>query len=454
MAQVIENQVIKLEHIVYSQKKEVELLAKKAMNKAKKFGIAAPNFEYSEKYLHHFEATDYYGGDEFEVTPMIEEVFDVTITIPEEMKLEGDWNLFAFIHHDLDHIEQFDLTQVLPVEYGTHTKKCDHCQRKQSRAKSYIIQNKTTGEFMQVGTTCLKDFLGINPDKWIKGYEAVSFFSNIILDSRGEFRMKNCGFHNVAHNVKDALALASYWINKDGYIKQEWKTEKIGEGRWGDEYRNVRTNEGEATMDKVAAYLEALDYNKREGGEFNSEIVLDNHRDLPQEYINYFEELEVSKTGKTWKTDYETMEHYEVDDYTDFEKWLLSVKSEAGNKLARMNEIKTVIAGFGYYIKNKERIAEREAEIAAGKLSSHYGEVKKRYKGIEVVCTMKIFRDNDWGGSYIQKLKVGNDILVYFGNALEELKKDEKAIIDFTVKEHGEFRGELNTKINRPKIVK
>ena len=99
-------------------------------------------------------------------------------------------------------------------------------------------------------------------------------------------------------------------------------------------------------------------------------------------------------------------------------------------------------------------IAEREAEIAAGKLSSHYGEVKKRYKGIEVVCTMKIFRDNDWGGSYIQKLKVGNDILVYFGNALEELKKDEKAIIDFTVKEHGEFRGELNTKINRPKIVK
>ncbi len=37
---------------------------------------------------------------------------------------------------------------------------CDHCNRKRNRAKSMLVENSETGERLQVGSTCIKDFLG------------------------------------------------------------------------------------------------------------------------------------------------------------------------------------------------------------------------------------------------------------------------------------------------------
>jgi hypothetical protein len=117
----------------------------------------------------------------------------------------------------------------------------------------------------------------------------------------------------------------------------------------------------------------------------------------------------------------------------------------------RFREIKTLIAGLGYYIAKKKRDKEREAQNKLNLKSNHYGEVKKRYKGIDVVCMSNTFRSSDYGGYFITKLKTDNDILIYFGTSLEDLNEGDKAIIDFTVKNHNEFNGVLNTQINRPK---
>lgn len=37
---------------------------------------------------------------------------------------------------------------------------CDHCKRNRNRAKSMLVENTETGERLQVGSTCIKDFLG------------------------------------------------------------------------------------------------------------------------------------------------------------------------------------------------------------------------------------------------------------------------------------------------------
>ena len=37
---------------------------------------------------------------------------------------------------------------------------CDHCNRNRNRAKSMVVENTETGERLQVGSTCIKDFLG------------------------------------------------------------------------------------------------------------------------------------------------------------------------------------------------------------------------------------------------------------------------------------------------------
>jgi hypothetical protein len=40
---------------------------------------------------------------------------------------------------------------------------CDHCHAKRKRALGFILQDEETGELCQVGSTCLKDYTGIDP---------------------------------------------------------------------------------------------------------------------------------------------------------------------------------------------------------------------------------------------------------------------------------------------------
>lgn len=48
----------------------------------------------------------------------------------------------------------------LPLEYRTVEPKCQHCNYKRNRKDTYVLRDNDTQEFLQVGSTCIKDFLG------------------------------------------------------------------------------------------------------------------------------------------------------------------------------------------------------------------------------------------------------------------------------------------------------
>lgn len=71
----------------------------------------------------------------------------------------NDWEFVA----ELEHTEKGNIiTGVagieVPERYYTTTPVCEHCNSKRYRKNTYIVRNKTTGEFKQVGKSCLKDF--------------------------------------------------------------------------------------------------------------------------------------------------------------------------------------------------------------------------------------------------------------------------------------------------------
>lgn len=47
-----------------------------------------------------------------------------------------------------------------PLDFSQYGSKCEHCNINRRRKQTYIIQNTNTGEYKQVGSTCLDDFLG------------------------------------------------------------------------------------------------------------------------------------------------------------------------------------------------------------------------------------------------------------------------------------------------------
>ena len=71
----------------------------------------------------------------------------------------NDWEFIA----ELEHTENGNIiTGVAGVEvperYYTSKPMCEHCNSKRFRKNTYIVRNKQTGEFKQVGKSCLKDF--------------------------------------------------------------------------------------------------------------------------------------------------------------------------------------------------------------------------------------------------------------------------------------------------------
>lgn len=74
--------------------------------------------------------------------------------------------------------ESFVVSAVPGIEVsreGITPGECDHCGQHRSRKATYVVVNETTGERRQVGSTCIKDFLGWDGNVvWIDPMKEVS----------------------------------------------------------------------------------------------------------------------------------------------------------------------------------------------------------------------------------------------------------------------------------------
>lgn len=59
----------------------------------------------------------------------------------------------------LGHNQRFD---EIPKQYFENTNICEHCNSKRNRKMTCILYKKETGEWKEVGSTCMKDFTGHN----------------------------------------------------------------------------------------------------------------------------------------------------------------------------------------------------------------------------------------------------------------------------------------------------
>ena len=87
------------------------------------------------------------------------------------LKLNGDiptinqWNILGFIEPIQGQKDKYSLFSYsekdMPEQYRKikNPKKCDHCETNRQRNKTFIIQNNDTKEVLQVGSTCMKDFI-------------------------------------------------------------------------------------------------------------------------------------------------------------------------------------------------------------------------------------------------------------------------------------------------------
>lgn len=102
----------------------------------------------------------------------------VDVTVIGAAPILNGWELAA----KLEHSEVGNVIRTsprfeddLPVEYRTAGPNCDHCNIKRARNNTYVLHNEA-GEWIQVGSSCLADFIGNDPAQVLWVFEESDSF--------------------------------------------------------------------------------------------------------------------------------------------------------------------------------------------------------------------------------------------------------------------------------------
>lgn len=111
----------------------------------------------------------------------------------------------------------------IPEKYRTAQRHCDHCGTIRNRKHTFIVQHDS-GEYKQVGSDCLADFLGgNNPD-------LIAAYAQMILEfDPGDFEgFDEQGLGGPCYlNLRTVVEIAHYMIRKEGFISRTRARESL-----------------------------------------------------------------------------------------------------------------------------------------------------------------------------------------------------------------------------------
>lgn len=189
--------------------------------KAKRNGWPVPTWQIHEDTV-RVEAYDRHTvfdagyGKETHASTEYHECVDVSWQA-EALVFDG-WTLAAVVE-PMDGEENFVAnvpgTDDVPAEYRTAHMTCDHCNTLRNRARVYVLKNVDTGDFIQVGRTCLKDFLRGH-------FVSASMFDFLDMFSEIDEFMAGgmTGGSGAVFNTVDFMSLVKMYIDTFGWVSK------------------------------------------------------------------------------------------------------------------------------------------------------------------------------------------------------------------------------------------
>lgn len=295
--------------------------------------------------------------------------------------------------------------KTLPVKFQNKTEiHCEHCGINRFRNHSMLLRNTETGEYKEVGSTCVKDFFGHDP----KGVLFMSRFSFVsIVDEFDEHIKNNPGYRMyTAYPLKSFLSMTAACIRNHGWVSK-----------------------GLAWDKSIMSTAEMVDI------EFNhifksNEVKLEPNDDdekLAEDTISYFENLDPQDN-----------------DYLNNCVKII--------KLGYVPDRMTGVA-CSMIITYKRTLAEK-AEAKNTKPSEYIGNVGERIN-LRAECVFNTQVSSMYGISdlYIFVTPAGDKIKTFYSGYKWSCEVGETYHLTGTIKKHEEYRGEKSTLLTRVNIV-
>jgi hypothetical protein len=313
--------------------------------------------------------------------------------------------------------DEFDTTQ-----FRVGAQKCDHCGQQRYRKDTYLVVHVESKALKQVGSSCLRDFLGHGDPQAIMSYvqNIIEFMAD--MDDDDSFGRYYSGGRYGEPRMGIVFFLANICAMIDEY---GW----LSKTRAADEMRA-----SEATVERAL---------------FNVRDLESGDRKRIAEAIQINEaHYELARTSLAWlASDIVTKP---VETRSDYEHNLCVA---CGNGIAL--SFQTRQAGIvGSLIAAYRRAMSQAAERKAAALQSHhYGEPGWKLVGHTMLVTHVYDNANDYGVSYKHIMRDLKGNVFTWQSSTYRLNENTRYQISGTVKAHTEYRGIKQTQLTRCKFA-
>lgn len=335
----------------------------------------------------------------------------------EGIAVVNGWKFIASVEHtEKGNIINKACDIEVPERYYTSEPVCEHCNSKRYRRDTYIVMNEETGEFKQVGKSCLKDFTRGMSAEGVAQYTAL--FEELI---QGE---APCGgWGERYYPVKEFLEYVAETIKHFGYVRTQ--------------------DSGRSTRDRAFDY-----YMMEHGGRFFDNTEKQLREEMQSVSFNAKDNTEFAENALAW------LEIQEVNNnYMHNLKTACSLEYTSFRNLGILASLyPTYNRELEYQAEKAERERQKALQQTSEQNSTYIGNVGDRIEvdvhSLECVTSW----DTMYGVTRIYKI-VDTNGNVYTWKTSNFITENNVATVKGTVKGHSEYRGIKQTEITRCKIA-
>lgn len=345
----------------------------------------------------------------------------IDVVIEYDVLKYNDWYFIGKINADSEHsrnvihrTKTMEDIEIPDYYYTCSANHCDHCNIDRYRKDTYIIYNNVTKEYKQVGSSCLKDFLGYD----ISGMFSMYDVFNDVIDEIEDYDINDPRYRSTLEyekfNIFFMLSRIIYEIDTNGYV-------------------SVKQAESEFNKISTKAQIQSMliDYHNSNNVKniFNPKMEL-NTMDKAKDIVSYFKN-DISNNPNKYKADYwKTIDTILTDEFVTF------------------NEIGYIAALPMIYFKDMEK------KNSIDNVSNYIGTIGDKVKNMQLNYFNKFSFETIYGIMKIYMFKDSNgNILVWKTNTTLDIELNKVYSVSFTIKEHSEYNGIKQTSIIRAKII-
>ena len=212
------------------------------------------------------------------------------------------WEFVGTIeHHEpLNIIRTINDGFVVPERYKTCGPECEHCYTIRDRKDTYLVRSTDTGDYKQVGKSCLKAYTGLNPSMCTWSLNLESYLYNLQFDEKEDYGGRSGVYGRfVGFDTKEVIALGMADIKNRGYKSPDYTPRFEDTTKWRVHELIGTKNPPKATDEEVNAFLKWVEERENTSNyDYNAKIACNldycQYRDFGYilSYVNtYFKDL-------------------------------------------------------------------------------------------------------------------------------------------------------------------